>query len=436
MKLRTLTASTVVAALLVCLQAAAAFAQDGPAPRRPYRRIFGGAPVRPSSVQQLDVALSAAGTYDDSLLASGEVTGGETPEQGVYPSAGGNLTYRRAIGLTGAFTANVSSAFQYYSQLDDRLDQSHGGGIDLTVPVNPRTTLRVAQTVSWATFSTLLGLPGSVISDPGAGIPGGELLNPGEAYGISDNGGWQFNTHATAARQFGQRNSLEGHFSHSRTDLTDILSTSNEIGARYRYSLSRQAAVVAGYTYQRGHSGIAQTDVIFHDINVGVDYTRRLPGLRNTTVSMATGSTFLRTLTGPEFSFLGDVRLVHLMGRTWSAGAGYHRGLEFVDVLGQAVSADAVTGTLNGFLGPRLESWVSTSYSRGNLGVTDGTPVKSISVIGRVQYALSQKLAVDAQYIYYFHQFDSGAVLPGSVPERLERNAVRAGLTLLLPAVR
>jgi hypothetical protein len=415
-------------ALGCCLSLVAVSALAQEPIRRPFRRIF-GTQERPGQVQRLDLRLSGALTYDDSLLA--DRLPGPTPIQsGTFPYGVADLTYYRHVGR-GSLNLNAASSAQYVPKLENRLDRSHSAGLDFTLPVG-RNTIRVAQSASYATFASLLGLPGGAIADPGATLPGSQLLSPGESYGVSRSGGWQANTHATFARQFGRRSSLEGRYSLARTDLAELLSTFNSAGFNYGFNLTRQAAVRAGYSYQRGQSE-GRADVIFHNVDVGVDYSRRLPGLRNTTLALSSGSAVIDTPEGRELTVLGDVRVVHLMGRTWTSGLGYHRGLEYAGVLGQLISGDSITATLTGLASPRLEVWISSSYSRGNMGTIDAATVISEATIVRVQYALSRRLAFDTEYINYYHSFGARAVLPGSVPPRLSRNAVRAGLTLLLP---
>lgn len=424
----------ILIAIVACVaQASAAHAQE--ATRRPFRRIFGGEPERPGQTNRLDIRLSGAVSYDDQLLAEpSEPTEAPAARGGGFPSGNVIMTYRRGTGAA-TLDATAATAVQHYSQRDEALNRSHSGGLTLNVPLGRRATFRIAQTASFATFSTLLGLPGSAIADPGVSLPGGELLDPGESYGVSDNGGWQLNTHAAVSREIGRRGSLEGRYGFARTDLSDLLATFNEAGIRYSHGLTRQAAVVAGYSYQRGRTATT-SEVVFHNIDLGLSYSRQLPGLRNTSLSLSTGSALLETSSDREVSLLGDLRLVHLMGRTWTAALGYHRGVEFMSVLGQVVSSDSVTGTMNGFLTPRLETWISTSYSRGNLGSDAGSPLTSFAGIARTQFAISRRLALDAQYIHYFHRFGAAAVLPVPVMQDLQRNAVRVGLTLLLPVVR
>jgi hypothetical protein len=54
----------------------------------------------------------------------------------------------------------------------------------------------------------------------------------------------------------------------------------------------------------------------------------------------------------------------------------------------------------------------------------------------RLRYRLTGNVAVYVQYLYYFYDFHGNtAVIPG-LASSLERNGVRAGLTLWVPALR
>ena len=49
------------------------------------------------------------------------------------------------------------------------------------------------------------------------------------------------------------------------------------------------------------------------------------------------------------------------------------------------------------------------------------------------RYPLNSVFAVFAEYLYYFYDFRQSAQLAPNVPVGLERNGVRAGLTLRVP---
>jgi hypothetical protein len=54
----------------------------------------------------------------------------------------------------------------------------------------------------------------------------------------------------------------------------------------------------------------------------------------------------------------------------------------------------------------------------------------------RVQFALAKSMAIHAEYLYYLYDFLGSVQLPIGASPRLERNGVRVGLRLLIPALR
>ena len=66
-------------------------------------------------------------------------------------------------------------------------------------------------------------------------------------------------------------------------------------------------------------------------------------------------------------------------------------------------------------------------------------PLTFDSYVGsvRLRYGLTRIAAPFVEYLYYFYDFRGGAQqLPADVPSRLERNGIRAGLTLWIPLLR
>jgi hypothetical protein len=124
------------------------------------------------------------------------------------------------------------------------------------------------------------------------------------------------------------------------------------------------------------------------------------------------------------------------MGRSWSSSLGYHRGLEFVGALAQLVASDAVIGTLNGLVSSAFETSLSASYSKGHVGSRHGDPLNTYSIVSRVQYAVSRRLAVDVQYLYYYYRFGEGTLRPIGVAQQMARQSVRGGISFWLPVIR
>ena len=138
------------------------------------------------------------------------------------------------------------------------------------------------------------------------------------------------------------------------TDFEALRSRFTSAGVRYNHMVSRSSTLVTGYTFRRAEPDVAQP-LTFHDIDIGIDYHRSLGRTRRTTVSFSSGTALVKDDAGEEYRVLGEARLTHLIGRSWTAGVGYHRGLEFLEALSSLAATDAFTGVLNGFATPAME---------------------------------------------------------------------------------
>jgi hypothetical protein len=320
------------------------------------------------------------------------------------------------------------------------LNRNHQAAISADIPFGSRTRLRLEQTAAYATYFTLMGLPGA----PQATniiVPGQDLLLPSAEFGVSTESGWERHSAVVLSRQTGRGNSLEGRYATVRTDFArqnDIAqqeSTWREAGLTYRHALRQQMAIRVGYGYETGGARGGEP-LVFHDLDAGLEYQRSLTRSRNTYVSFSTGSAVIASETTRDYRLLADAQLVHRAGRNWTSSIGYHRGIDFVGVLSQLVASDALNTTLNGFFTPRLEASVSAIYSKGHLGIGHGDSLTTYSGVSRLQYALSRRMAVDLQYLYYFYEFGEGTLRPIGVARQLARQSVRGGIAFWLPILR
>jgi hypothetical protein len=406
---------------------------EGALGRRPFRRIFGAQQELPANAQRLELTVNVSGGYDDSILAQDLQEGDPRQLSGFFPATTADLRYSKRwgtamLGITGA------TALQYYPQLEqgEQYDQNYDGGITFEGPIGNRNRISIGHSMAAANFYTLGGLAGEVPDRPLP--PGSELLDPSARFGVSREGGWQSHSRAAFSRLTGRRGRMEFSYGYTQTEFHALSSKFTSAGFRYNHTVSRSATLVAGYTYRRAEPE-ASDPLTFQDIDVGVDYHRSLGRSRRTSISFSTGTGIVQEETDQEFRVLGQARLSHLIGRSWSASLDYHRGLEFVNTLSELAATDAVTGTLNGFVTPRLETTISTTYSHGYLGGREGAPLTTRAVVTDMQYGLSRHFALQGQYLYYFHRFGVDPVSPFIAPN-LSRQGARVGLTIWLPLIR
>jgi hypothetical protein len=412
-----------------------ATAQEPPA-QRPFRSVFGGR-TNPNSSQLLDLTLVLDGTYDDNVLA--EETAGADPrlgQRGWYPSGTATIDYTRR-GRRTTLNAGATTAIQYYQPLGSGIDRNHAADVALEVGLGRDAQLRVSQSAAYSTYYTLLGVPGSVV--PGFAAPGlPTTAGPELQLGVSAESAIESHTDVGFTRSFGRggRHSIEGRYGLATIDFATRGNTTHDVGSALRFGLTRNAAVRAGYAYQTATGGFGIDALRLHNVDAGIDYQRSLPGLRNTTLSVTTGSAVATGRGTRDFRLLADASLQHLMGRSWTLAGGYHRGFDYVGVLSELVSTDAVNVSLAGHASAAVELTFSGSYSVGQLGVRHGAEMLTYSGRARVQYALSRLFAVSSEYLYYVYDFEESAGLPSGLPRGLNRHGVRGGLVLLLPLVR
>ena len=101
------------------------------------------------------------------------------------------------------------------------------------------------------------------------------------------------------------------------------------------------------------------------------------------------------------------------------------------------VFADGVGAAVDGLISRRVDVSASAGYSNGESALSrDSLRFDTYTGNLRVRYALSRTFAMYGEYLYYYYDFRGSAQLLAGIPPGLERNGVRAGLTLWVPALR
>jgi hypothetical protein len=84
-----------------------------------------------------------------------------------------------------------------------------------------------------------------------------------------------------------------------------------------------------------------------------------------------------------------------------------------------------------------VEIGVAGGFSQGRSALTTAaSQYDTYHGSARLQYALTNSTAVHIEYLYYFYDFVGNVLVVSGAPQRLERNGVRIGLRLLVPAFR
>lgn len=438
--------AVVVASLAVlCLGDAPVFAQGGSL--RPFQGVFGG---RASGTpdQSLDLSLTLVGAYDDNILAE---TTGISPSA---PAVGGFFTMFSAEsayewrGQRSQFGATGGTVLRYYGD-SPSVYASAAAGVGFSTELARRTTFSANQTFAYSP-SYLTGLfPLVAPSSPG------DLPPLGANYAVDDTSSYQYASRLTVNRGVTRRGTLTGLVDYVFTDyVEEAVGRKDQSVTRARVEFSRgmtrYASLRVAYRFANGDMGVGVIGGLpgqkttEHGFVVGVDYSRSLSATRRFTLAFGVGSSsadlplseFVGLSGGLQHRAIGDASLGYQFNRTWETRASYRRGLEYVPELAEPVFTDGVAVSLTGLFTPRTDFAAGAGYSTGVSAVyRSAAAFDTYTANARVRQAVTRALAIYLEYVYYFYDFDRAQVQPG-VPPQMERNGVRAGLTLWLPVYR
>jgi len=396
--------------------------------------------------QQLDVTLDAAEAYDTDLLAQGI---GPRPDGA---QVAGNYADLQAHGeysvraLHAAFIATGSSALRYYGSAGELRSVSHSIGVGVDDHLTSRTSLMINGTAAYSP-SYLYGLfPTLTQPAAGASIPSAPDYN---AYGETS---YSYAATVGVTHNMSARDQLAVRLNGSYTDYAQgsgsALSNSPrdlsnyDANAEYSHNLSRRKTVVIGFHHREGQFGSAtRAWSMENGITAGVQLTRPLSATRNLTFAFDLGSSALDTPDtgslllpgGRQYLATANASAGYDFGRSWNARGSYRRGLEYIAALRAPVFTDGVTVETDGLLSRRTEFRASAAYSTGapTLG---GSIANYTTYTGsvRVQRTLARATSLYGEYFYYFYDFGSALLVQPGLPTSLERNGVRAGVTLSL----
>jgi len=413
---------------------------------RPFHGALFGAHGTVSSPQTLDVSALVLEAYDDNLLATlgGTIDPRSRPVGGFYtmlqPGVDYRLTHRRVrVGVTGA------SAFGYYPDFRELRSLSHnlGGGVSLQAA--RQTTILLNQTAAYSP-SYLYGL-----------FPTGPDVSPGDPmpdapnYAVNDLESYSYGTTAAVSQALSERTTISINGNYRYTDFTHETAiqrdqTSQGLDGQFSYQRTRNLGLRFSYHYltgNLGYGGAVHTNE--NRLEGGISYSRPLSATRRMNFSVDVGSSAVGTngaapdLQTPDHVYRAsvDASMEYPFARWWKARGNFRRGLEFVPGLAQPVYANGVMTSLDGLLNPRIEIGFAGGYSQGRSALTPGaSQFDTYNGSARLQYALTNSTAIHVEYLYYFYDFLGDVLVVSGAPQRMQRNGVRVGLRLLVPALK
>jgi hypothetical protein len=427
---------TIAAVVAFACGVSSAAAQSRPG----YPAVFGGAAdSNADAPEALNVLLNVTEAFDQDLLADAGATPQPGPQSGgVYSTMTPQISWQKH-GRRVQFSANESSTFQYYPEFDQAVATNHNFGAGVSAKLGQETTLTVNEAFSYA--PTYLY---ALFASPSTPILGAPIVGAPD-YQTNDLRSYTSATNANVTHALSSRASLslygDFRFTDSVGSAPGLANTRwSDAGGRLLYSMNRSVGLRFGYTYrQSSYSPLLQTDE--QSLEIGFDLSRPLSATRRWTMGFSLGPTLITqpaTAGGPpqdHYRVLADVSFDHQIGRTWSARAGYHRGLSYIETLSGPVYTQSTSVETSGFVNRRVDLSFLAAYATGELASPIGpaAPFTTYTATSRMRVAVSRELAVYIAGLFYDYAFDPRLIIVPGMPSQLTRSGVRAGVTLWLP---
>lgn len=412
----------VIAVAVVLVAASPLFAQRSRA-ERPYRGLFGSGSGGEGSSLVATGSLSAG--VNDTLGTPAADPGSDVTAapNGGFGNVSGGLSYSLGARTFG-FSASGGVTGRYFPDRSGLL-RSTQARLTGNGQLGARTTFTVGAGVNhqpWDFQSLYPGLFGGVQS-----VPSLPSLDPSVA-------GENFLTatgDVTLVHKLTQRLSLSAGYNYQDSEYPGDqgrFQTSRPAG-QISYQIANGLAVRGGYARSIGEyaDGTRTTSDL---IDGGVDYSRALSFSRQTTLSFTTGSTITRYRDGDSvFGVIGSATLTREIGRSWSAGVGYNRQVQFNQGLQEPVAYDALSAGIEGLFSRRLQFNGSVNTATGNVGnASSDNSFNTTYAISTLSYALNRYLSLGLSYTANRYRFDNAVVIPTGVARSYTAQSIRADI--------
>jgi hypothetical protein len=411
-------------------------------PPRSTQGLFGTvrptAPNRPA--QTLIVTFDALGGYEDSVSPDGRNGAPDptAPAPGATSgTAAGMLTYQRESSTRG-IEASGHGVVTAYRGVDVRPQVGGRGHMRAfgrwfnRLNLAGWSELDYRPTFMFGTFGPSIAPDtGTPPVDPTTGVTESESLNTTLGGSVAQE--WTVRQRTNASHAYSRRRSYGW-------EALDIDDQRTVVG--HSWAFVRNTSVMGAYTLSRQRAGNesveimpldTQTASLGFELRVPVSRTRRM------TFSGDAGATRVDTLTAEGHAPIqyttpsggGSVRID--LGRTWSVSSDYRREVTMLGgVTGQAFVTTTLTGWAGGQWGRSLLSFTAT-HTDGGQQQGDVGSFRSLGAIAQMQYRMTRRVALVANYSYYEHDMRDVSAVPLGFPSTFERNAVRVGMTFWLP---
>jgi hypothetical protein len=413
-------------------------------PPRSVGGLFGGRrPADPNRTQQeLVLTVDFLGGYDDHLTPDGESSAPDptAPRQsGTTATAAAMLRYQRSR-LTRGVEVIARSNIATYRGIDVRpLIGAHVNGRAFgqffdRFSFSVSGDVGYRPTFMFGAFGPTQAIDAMPPTDPTGGVTEIRSINSVGSANLTYD--WSARHHTNGGHTYARMRSY-GLDHLGVVDNTSMLSHSwdfaRNLGVEGSYSRSHQRALAV--TGSSDQSLDTQTASMGVEIRIPVSRTRRI------SLSGSGGATQVRTFSVVENAPVeyvtpsGRVSVRMDVGRTWAVSTEVNRTVGMLEGLTRQ-SFVTTSGSLwtGGTLGRRAVVSVTGTYSDGASHAADTGSFSTLGGTAEVQYTVSRCCSVVTSYSFYQHRVvDVAAEVPAGFPRSIDRNAVRVGLSVMLP---
>jgi len=404
------------------------------------RAVFGGGMGNVEQV--LSASSNVGGSYYDTLGKPPVSASGQPQDSSSWLGHGSAaLSYLAGFKF---FQANASvGGFSYYYPNREEpwynaytLNGAASGGYTWNLSRKARFSVNGSVTVQPAYAGYLLnGITGT--ADPSLILPPDATALQGEI--LSTQTGAVYTYDVSRRVSFGADYRHDRNWTFGREESANWVghSTSPFVSVR----ITRHLSARGGYRFSatRRSSDLVEDEgyVTSHSADVSLDYSRggTLQLTKQTTLAFGMGVGAATDSSGRQRYFgLGNVVINHEMGRTWTASAGYNRGLDFPSLLQEPTLTDNFFAHLGGLINSHLSFSSYAQYTRGAVGFGGGDDsFSTASAVAGVQSALNRYLALGVNYTYFYRSVGVDVVLPSDIVNYNQSQAVHVFLSAWAP---
>lgn len=415
-----------VAVAVLLLLPSAAFAQGNPGP---FGGLFGRTPERTGrQFTALEFRTSVGGQYDDAVFLDDELPPEDVPKSGF--TSGGNLGLafqRQSDRLT--LTASGGATYQEFYQSRTFGATTYNATTAMRASLATRFDVEAQARYLRSPFFRLM--PSFHSAAPAVVIPGDNGI-----VRLLENHNYDVGIGFTS--RYAKHSTLSAVVSHRETKFSEggkftVLSAEG----RWRRQLGRSLALNAGYGRERILNGAFQDTGIVHElVNLGVDFSKQLSLSQRTSLAFTTQTSIVkRPITGRRYRLNGSVAFAKLFGKTGNATLSLARTTEFLPGFIEPMLSDAVAGSISGLLSRRTEWFSNISVGQGQFGFEHPGKFVNGQATSRLNYALTSKFGVFAQYAVYYYKLPQTPTSIVILNSQVSRQSFTVGFNTWIPII-